>query len=65
MTLRLSFFILSGDLIRGLPTHQGYDKDLFLLAESHDHSTVSYTMAVVEGFVIFQPSKISEGLIKH
>jgi len=39
----------------GLSTHQGYYRDFFLLAESHNHFTISYTMAAVGGFGKIQP----------
>ena len=41
----------------GLSTHQGYDRDFFLLAESDDHSTMSDTVAVIGGFGNIQPSE--------
>ena len=50
---KLSISILcipSGDLMGGSYTHQGYDREFFLLAESHDHSTMNCIMAAIGGF---------------
>ena len=48
----------------GSSTHQGYDRELFLLAESHGHSTIICVMAAVGGFGKIQPCNTSKELIK-
>ena len=48
----------------GSSTHQGYDRELFLLAESHGHSTIICVMAAVGGFGKIQPCNTSKELLK-
>ena len=38
----------------GLSAHQGYT-GIFFSAENHDHSTISYSVAMIGGFDKVQP----------
>ena len=42
---------------------QGYNEELFLQAESHDHSTMSYSEAMIGGIGNIQPYEVSGKLI--
>lgn len=49
-------YIPSGDLMGGLSAHQGYT-GIFFSAENHDHSTISYSVAMIGGVDKVQPHK--------
>ena len=47
-----------------LPSHQGYNGELFLSAEMRDHSTISYSAAMIGGCYEIQPHG-EDGLQLH
>lgn len=52
-------YIPSGDLMGDISSQQGYNKDFLLQAESHDHSTMSYSAAMICGIGKDQPHEMS------